>query len=574
MSSHQSDFVNADVLDPDDPETSVTENRDVDKNEHSTRSSRTTRTIPIVLDGKFFKIIKQKDENVQAECTQCKRTIKGRFGATTNFLNHLKVKGHSIEEYLKYKSTQEKNPLKRFRDDNNTMNTQVSKKPKQNILPNAFSRNSQNTADELITSFVVETMSPMSIVEHEAFKKLISGIHKLQNPISVMTRKTLHTKIDRMNTDIMKILLSTLESIEYVCTTADIWSSSKRSFLGVTVHWIDDTFERQSAALACRRFKGTHSYDKIAELLHDIHSEFKLDSKKIVKTTTDNASNMVKAFNMYSQHENSNNLEEDDNDDEDENEILFTGIGQDNFTNDSNDLVLPEHQRCASHTLNLIAAVDIKAALKPSSGSSVYNRVHHSAFGKCSSLWTLTSRSPKAAETYKDITKKSPSSPCPTRWNSTYDCLCDLMKVKDFLGEVCHALERPKFKETDFEFMAEYIECMQPIAQALDRLQGQKNCFYGELLPILLQVRKALLKLQLRHLKYCSRLVEVLLGSLETRFHDFYSFSSQTNDAILASVSHPFFKLRWVPKEKRNDVKDLLLNEVESLYSRNDSNGQ
>lgn len=51
---------------------------------------------------------------------------------------------------------------------------------------------------------------------------------------------------------------------------------------------INANFQRGSAALACRRFKGTHSYDRIAEMINDIHCEFKLDAQKIVKVTTDN----------------------------------------------------------------------------------------------------------------------------------------------------------------------------------------------------------------------------------------------------------------------------------------------
>lgn len=126
------------------------------------------------------------------------------------------------------------------------------------------------------------------------------------------------------------------------------------------------------------------------------------------------------------------------------------------------------------------------------------------------------------------------------------------------------------------EFLAEYIECVKPIAEALDRLQGEKNCFYGELLPVLLQTQKKLQKLQLRHLKYCAKLVVVLLEGLNKRFSNYFDFSYQVNDAILAAVSHPFFKLRWVSKERKNDVKELLVNEVESLLThmsktRNDS---
>ncbi|CAL1680880.1 unnamed protein product [Lasius platythorax] len=62
------------------------------------------KTIPLILDGTFFKIIRTESENVQGECTTCKRRIKGRNGSTTNFLNHLKTKGHSIQGYKEYKN--------------------------------------------------------------------------------------------------------------------------------------------------------------------------------------------------------------------------------------------------------------------------------------------------------------------------------------------------------------------------------------------------------------------------------------------------------------------------------------
>ncbi|XP_046737549.1 uncharacterized protein LOC124406240 [Diprion similis] len=497
------------------------------------------RIIPLILDGKFFKIVARDKENVQAECTKCKREIKGQVNATTNFLNHLKIDG-------------------------NEQQASTSKKQAQSTLKHAFSRSGQQSADALITSFVVETMSPLCIVEHPAFKKLIHGINNLQIPIGILTRKTLRTKIDAMYSQMLTYLLQQLQPTEHVCTTADIWSSSKRSFLGVTVNWINKDLQRESAALACRRFKGGHTYEKIAELIHEIHSEFKLSSTKVLKTTTDNASNMVKAFITFSQPQGSidaTDLDDDDVDDDDE--VTVTGILDNESTSDA---LLPEHQRCASHTLNLVASVDIKAALKepPVNSGVSYNRSHHSAFGKCSAIWNLTSRSPKAAETYVGITGEASSFPCPTRWNSTYDCLLDLLKVKQALSDVCCALELPKFKETDLEFLEEYIKCVRPIAEALDRLQGDKNCYYGELLPISVQMRKTLQKLRLRHLKYCPQLVTVLLGGLEKRFCEYYTFSPQTNDAILASISHPFFKLRWVAKERRNHVKELLFNGTSS----------
>lgn len=87
---------------------------------------------------------------------------------------------------------------------------------------------------------------------------------------------------------------------------------------------------------------------------------------------------------------------------------------------------------CESYTKSVSHSGSIKAALTGSvSGNSggSYTRFHHSAFEKCSAIWNLTSRSPKAAETYVAITGKASSSPCITRWNSTFDCLNDLITV-------------------------------------------------------------------------------------------------------------------------------------------------
>ncbi|XP_071570736.1 uncharacterized protein [Temnothorax nylanderi] len=406
----------------------------------------------------------------------------------------MQTKGHSIQEYKEYKNKQSKNPRKRpYNIDNNNVQpgepdtsgiTTTQKKQRQVLsVSSAFSRNSQKVADDLITSFVVETMSPMDIVEHQAFKNLICGVNELTNSVTVMTRKTLRSRVDTKYTAMLQHLTDTLGQTKYVCTIADIWSSSKRSFLGITAHWINASFQRESAALACHRFKGKHSYDRIAEMIHDIHCEFKLDTNKIVKVTTDNASNMVKAFSMFSEDSQNNktiDLDKNDNDDSDDDFVtqeiqgITEGIAGDSGS--VSEIFLPVHQRCASHTLSLIAIVDIKAALTKSvSGNSggSYTRSHHSTFGKCSAIRNLTSRSPKAAETYFAITGKASSLPYVTRWNSTFDCLNDLIAVKQFLGSVCDALDLPKFKDTNLEFLAEYIECVKPIAEALDRLQGE-----------------------------------------------------------------------------------------------------
>ena len=58
------------------------------------------------------------------------------------------------------------------------------------------------------------------------------------------------------------------------------------------------TLHHQSAAIACRRLLGTHSFDRIAQILQEIMS-FGLDKNKVVAFVTDNASYFAEALREF-----------------------------------------------------------------------------------------------------------------------------------------------------------------------------------------------------------------------------------------------------------------------------------
>lgn len=60
-----------------------------------------------------------------------------------------------------------------------------------------------------------------------------------------------------------------------------------------------NTVERQSADLACRRFTGTFSYDRVAELLSRVCTDFSPPTARLTGTVTDNATSFEKAFKEY-----------------------------------------------------------------------------------------------------------------------------------------------------------------------------------------------------------------------------------------------------------------------------------
>jgi len=72
--------------------------------------------------------------------------------------------------------------------------------------------------------------------------------------------------------------------------------SLKRSYIRFTVHWLNqNTLNRDSRGLACRRMFGKHTYDNIAEMIDKVLSKFNIENKTTL-IVTDNLANFVKAF--------------------------------------------------------------------------------------------------------------------------------------------------------------------------------------------------------------------------------------------------------------------------------------
>ncbi|KAF0758406.1 Uncharacterized protein FWK35_00011207 [Aphis craccivora] len=218
-----------------------------------------------------------------------------------------------------------------------------------------------------------------------------------------------------------------------------------------------NTLKRGNCVLSYRRMTGKHSYDHIADLFQDIFNKFSLLREQIVSIVTDNGSNFVKAFKEfgYDIQDMRDDIDYDDEEDEDDRSNEQT-------------IFLPHHLRCASHTLSLIATTDFSKAVKNSS----INRLHNGAIGKCTTLWNM-SRRPKSSEIIHDLIGCSLFYPCPTRWNSLYDALSQLLKFKDKLNIIFQHLNvNTSFKDIELVYLDELIILLKPIACALDCLQA------------------------------------------------------------------------------------------------------
>ncbi|XP_076147414.1 uncharacterized protein LOC143131680 [Alosa pseudoharengus] len=131
---------------------------------------------------------------------------------------------------------------------------------------------SQKTVDRAILRFIVQGLQSFSLVEKPSFQDLVV---ELQPSSAVMSRTTVRRKIDSATSKMKERLKNEIKKVPYIATTTDCWAARRRSFIGVTAHWLDPySFERRSAALACRQLRGSHTFDALAAVLTDIHAEY------------------------------------------------------------------------------------------------------------------------------------------------------------------------------------------------------------------------------------------------------------------------------------------------------------
>ncbi|KAK0143398.1 hypothetical protein N1851_018469 [Merluccius polli] len=453
----------------------------------------------------YFSLVEIKGKNVHATCTLCpgKTILSTSASSNSNLMKHL-TSTHANMPLVAAAATPSPNAASEGDGAALQKQTTLDFSGQQQVV--MMTKAELNT---LIARFAVD-MLPLSTVESEAFRYIIAKIPIRGGGRGVAPcRHTFAKFIDREYEQMNIELKKSFEELEYISTTADIWTVHNRSFMGVTAHWINpNNTEREKAALACRWFKGRHTYDAIAVVLDNIHSTYGITHKEV--------------FKRYQPQES------DSEDDEDE--------------------------RCASHTLNLISCTDIDKWLLSKPTKAIYR----SATAKCTALWSKTSRSTVATETVDELVSKKLLVPCTTRWNSFYDALARISEISMVdLNTISSKLGLTAITEREHQFLKEYCTAMKPLTVALDILQGEDNCFYGTLLPM---IETLILKTEAlaSDLQILRDLPDAIVTAIKTRFADVLG----NEEAILAAVTLPKFKLRWLRSlELKDKAKASLLAE-------------
>jgi hypothetical protein len=237
----------------------------------------------------------------------------------------------------------------------------------------------QKAITDGLVKMIADSMLPFQFAESKGFKQFMAIVEPKYNVPSrrTVTRKTvdkLQMLKDNIRTELDKLAENSLR-IGTVHATTDLWSSrTLEPIIGVRFHYFDANFRLQVKTVAYRHFAERHTGENIATTFEQIVEEYGITASEMGYQVTDNARNMLKAFDIFAEHAaaqfvaNSNQRDgheeahdEADPDDSDNEFIEF--LADDDGTDDDDTIVLGSCRLpCTAHTLQLA----IKDALKNS----------------------------------------------------------------------------------------------------------------------------------------------------------------------------------------------------------------
>uniref|UniRef100_A0A3P8TSA9 HAT C-terminal dimerisation domain-containing protein n=1 Tax=Amphiprion percula TaxID=161767 RepID=A0A3P8TSA9_AMPPE len=459
--------------------------------------------------------------------------------AVAHFLTHANLLSYRYDEYMMSKGiTNEPEPQ------------QPSVSQFLDICVGQYSMN--HPQQKAITNGILEKLvivcnMPLSVVEHKSFRDFLKIVDPKYNSVC---RKTLTSKTETvagLRRDKLKTQLSNSDSVS---VTVDIWSDRRmRGFLGVTVHYMEidqDNIQLKSNLLACDRFKGSHTGERICEQFEAICHEYDIKSK-LDYVITDNAANMRKAFTVCFPSE-EGEVHDDDHLDDPE---LWHDLSPDNQEVVDAAMARKQRLQCFAHTLQLVVGDGLKDT-----------KVTTSSLSKLSKLSSLLHTSTTFKEEFEAAYGERNSIPAAvnTRWNSTLRQVqaalrCDHLKLSSVLEKVGH--RELTFTAREWSLLKELVDILKPFAEATHMTQGEKLVTISSVVPSVLALNHHLEKM-IPQVRFLGSLVRSLQESLKNRFLGIfvnvkmataqYGTTVPFSDPVYlkAAALDPAFALYWV----------------------------
>lgn len=109
-------------------------------------------------------------------------------------------------------------------------------------------------------------------------------------------------------------------------------------------------------------------------------------------------------------------------------------------------------------------------------------------------------------------------------------------------------------------FLKEYAATLKPLAYSVNLLQGEKNCYFGYVIPTLLSL-KAKLSEKLTKVQSSTHILLAIIKAIDTRFAAVLA----SHEARMAASTIPKFRLWWLADDERESMRRTMVQEARLL---------
>lgn len=386
-------------------------------------------------------------------------------------------------------------------------------------IPKKVGVHQKKNLDNKLLEMIVIDVQPFSIVENPGFRRFCDSL----NPsYSLPSRKTLSKTL--LPAKYLEVLNNTKQMVAKsaisVTLTTDLWTSrNSDSFMGVTAHFIDETFEIKSILLDVCLFEGSHTSINIASELNRLVQEWELQDN-VLLAVTDNANNVKKAVE----------------------DLKWRHFG------------------CLAHTINLIAQDGLKS-------------INH-LIEKIKLIVAFFKRSNLAKEKLDSFQKQNEKTPkkliqsVPTRWNSIFYMLSRFLELKEEIRATLAVLGQEHIQQltnNEFDLIDGLIKILAPLESATKTMSGEKYVTLSSVIVISNGLSKIYSRLSEN--QYSDVLCAVIKDINESIKHRFRN-QEQSNTLLVSTFLDPRYKnigfLNENSSERaRNLVTNLLSDQIE-----------
>ncbi|XP_051976953.1 zinc finger BED domain-containing protein 4-like [Xyrauchen texanus] len=214
-------------------------------------------------------------------CNICKAEL-AFHGSTTCMLEHLKMKHPGTREAGE-SSKKSSGPIDDFF-----------------LRRNSCTPQQATALTESILNMIVKDMRPLSLVDGEGFREMVSTF----NPGYIIPSRTYFTRLmeQKYEKTCQKVKETIQEGRSFIALTTDIWTSlATEEYLGVTCHFITEDWKMTSLTLATMPLDERHTGVNIATWLEEVVTKFNISVDNIKAVVHENGSNVVAALKLLAE---------------------------------------------------------------------------------------------------------------------------------------------------------------------------------------------------------------------------------------------------------------------------------